>query len=1328
MNLNEGILNPSKKCRFKIAAYNNAGIIRPPEQPQTKSRSEVSSGTDWGKSHIRYYTLASAGALLNYLQDRLYIYYSNNSVKFDYQTSEGYAVIDISTADRLELVASLQPNQANKYSTLFGVMNRCLTKVGARNLRSIILQPFYSVKKIEERLNCVSELISHPDLLLSIQGILPKLCHIEQLLTISTLIAQDAQSCSNRQLNFLLVLNGMIDTILPLKDVIRRLKLPFFVQFNHVLSANDFEDIRTLIRKTLCDNAYMAKGKEADARKIWAIKSGVNGFFDMVRKTYSERVEAMRVYVKSLADKYDLPLMLANNNKKGYHIVLSLNKIQKKSMRASALPEEFIQVTRMANSFTLKTPELVNFSTRIDDILTNLLTIGNMIVHKIIIKVKQFTPLFYKLVDYVAYLDVLQSLAEVSLASGWVRPEFKQYTEVSLGRHPILDFLCKTVSNSINCCEHYNHHIISGPNGSGKSIYIRQVMLLQIIAQTGCYVPAESAVFKSADQMFARISNGDDMECGASSFVLEMNEISYILNTITDDSLIIIDELCRSTSVDDGIALAMSICESFIRTKAFVYVTTHYGLLCKLADIFINTKVWQMETVTSENRSNAMSRKIDFKYKLLPGITTVLGYGIYMAKNIWPERAFKNVEYFQNKVRRSLLDPKFAVIDQKVRLKYELKCKLNKLKLSGKLSMVALKEHLQEYNELVSAISSANTENRLFLPANESFQLRHSIFDTSQNPIDNSQLSTPIFSQTPIPESVSQLSEISATAAKQRMMGIFTPDTELFLSRTSVEVPQAMPETLFESSSISHSKHTDSNNTFEVTTIGNERSSSFNENFKGMLQKYPVLTSTPINQVSTDINSNHENITDVSRPRNDLEEHLLDEDDINNKLSPNEKINESHHIFPIVTVVEGPGMNVNESSSENNIETYSNEKSSDSCMDNEETELSEETVSKSDTLVNHSSISDISVVEKSSEKDNDNVISIRKMDCSIMLNNSAHTPNNLASNKTDRDNIAGNTTAAVHYSSIFGEEDKSKHSQSPISFNSSKTSSSGNQGQREIEINSSIENRNTIEPTNSSSLEKTITNLSDASRKRNLEPEEDECSSAKAEMDLLVSGDPDQNTALQQAFSNTNSSSASNMPKRKYCPMSKLTLKQIKAEFLEQDRQIFENSASTSSGDIAKIWEQRMNRPTPRQIRQSTCVATVRKTSQGVEVIQSTQNTQKSRPKFCNVSSPSSFKSSVNMNIFSDANASTFEQFVKSDEKDYRLFDFKFDRNLNTQNSNIRSKKMFNFKQVNEVSNEYTASSVTFSFVREKADTTLTPDGFYKSNKSDIQNILNKYR
>ncbi|CAH1129253.1 unnamed protein product [Ceutorhynchus assimilis] len=732
----------------------------------------------------RYYALAAASGLLTYLQDILYIYYSTNSIKIDYQASEGYAIIDIATADRLELVCSNQPAQANRYSSLFGIMNRCLTRVGTRHMRTIILQPLYSSKKINERLDCVEELINKKEILLAMQGVLPKLSSVDQLLSLSTLVPEDPQGCSNRQLNYLLLLNGVVDTIEPLNEALKNATQPFFLNFRETLCDENFEAIKNLLRQTIHEDAYSARGQQADQQRIWAIKPEINGLLDLVRKTFSERIEDMREYIKNLSTKYDLPLTLSNNNKKGYHIVLSLNQNQRKHMKSSDLPEEFIQVFRSANSFTMKTAELVNLSTRIDDILRDLFSLSNLTLYKTILEIKQYASLFYELVEGISYLDILQSLAEASQANSWVRPTFAEYTDVSHGHHPLLDFLCQKtpVSNPVATCEHYNLHIITGPNGAGKSIFIRQVMLLQIMAQAGCFVPAEKAIFRPSDKMFARISNEDDMESNASSFVLEMTEVDYILTTMTDNSLIIIDELCRSTSMEEGTAIAMQICDTLARSKAFTFVTTHFIMLTKLAELFINIKVWQLETVPIGETRDPKALKLNFKFSLVPGVTSIRGYGIYMVRGIWPEEVMKHVDQLQESYVPKANNPNFPSIDKRVRLRYALDCKLNKLKLRKRFTLAQLNELIAEFDSEMQKLGtedyeySQNIINQFQDVSNNGLVvLDHSIFDGSQSQIN------PLASQGDL--GIQQQSQ-GMYQSMPRMRGLFTPD----ISSQSTEI------------------------------------------------------------------------------------------------------------------------------------------------------------------------------------------------------------------------------------------------------------------------------------------------------------------------------------------------------------------------------------------------------------------------------------------------------------------------------------------------------------------------------------------------------------
>nr|CAI5857307.1 unnamed protein product [Callosobruchus analis] len=292
----------------------------------------------------RYYAVAAASALITHIQENLFIYYAKGTIKIEYQESEGYAIIDTSTADRLELVCSTKPAQANKYSSLFGVLNHCCTHIGMRTLRSSILRPPCRVEYIEERLECVTELLNNPEARVSIQALLQSIPNIDILLGIATILPTDPQKCSNRQLNYVLLLNGLLDLVAPLKDVLSKFKMPFFVQLRQTLDDEAIIHIKNSIRKMLNEDAHPAKGSQATMQRCFAIKCGVNGLLDLVRKTYSERLNDLQEYTKQLSEKYGLALTLHNNQTKGYHLALTLKGAQKRTLKKSDLPDEFIEV------------------------------------------------------------------------------------------------------------------------------------------------------------------------------------------------------------------------------------------------------------------------------------------------------------------------------------------------------------------------------------------------------------------------------------------------------------------------------------------------------------------------------------------------------------------------------------------------------------------------------------------------------------------------------------------------------------------------------------------------------------------------------------------------------------------------------------------------------------------------------------------------------------------------------------------------------------------------------------------------------------------------
>ncbi|KAB0793781.1 hypothetical protein PPYR_13401 [Photinus pyralis] len=637
----------------------------------------------------RYYALAAAGGLLTYAEVTLYVMYAKESVKIEYQESEGCAIIDVVTADKLELVASTRPSVSKKYSCLLDILNYTQTKVGALALRASILQPPCKVIDIEARLNCVTELIGHGEMLTALQVSLQKVKCVDQLLSLANVLPDQSNNYSERQLNYLLLLNSILEEIPRLKEIFVNTKQPFFVDLCNLLKDPTFAQIKQLIRTVINTDAHPAKGKYGIMQRCFAIKSGLNNLLDLIRTSYSERLDELRDYVTGLKEKYGLSLSLNNNTKKGYHIILQLNAHQQKSLHKSDLPGEFIQVERQARSYTLKTDRLISLSNRIEDINLEILKMSNMMIGKLLISVRKHVGLFYTLCENLAKVDMLQSLAQASTAMQYVRPNFDDYLEILYGQHPLLNFLLpiEPVANSITASNDYNMHIITGPNGSGKSILIRQIVLLQIMAQVGCYVPAKSATFRAADRILARIYFDDNMACGASTFVLEMKEIQYFLTVMTKNSLVIADELCRSTALGEGTALAMAICEQLSKTPAFVFFTTHFKLLAKLRDLYMNVKVWQLETLT-EMVNGQMS--LIFTYNLIQNPTSLENYGMFLAKAAWPENAIKYAEEILKRLsQQAPQSPRVSSSIQAVhparRLKYDLEANLKLLQKKGEL-------------------------------------------------------------------------------------------------------------------------------------------------------------------------------------------------------------------------------------------------------------------------------------------------------------------------------------------------------------------------------------------------------------------------------------------------------------------------------------------------------------------------------------------------------------------------------------------------------------------------------------------------------------------
>ena len=549
----------------------------------------------------KYYGLAAAFALLKYVEYIQNIIYAPKTLKVEFQASEESTLIDVETARHVELlVCSANPKSKN---CLFGVINRCVTTGGIRYLRSSLFQPPTSSHVIEGRLQAVQELIEKPEILAGIQSVLGRNFDIDQLLALcATVPKAETIYAIESKINNFIGLKHVLDLVGPLHTVLLSAESDLLVKTRRVLEDQNFIEMLQKIQAVIHDEARIKKGSAAmKLQRCFAVKKGLNGLLDLARQSYCEIVEEIEVKARSLTEVYGFPCRVGYNASRGYHVQMTNGNGRKDNapkLTLSDLPKEFIsaQINRSLISFT--TEEIAQADRKSQDQLRNICIMSNTILTELLQELRLTIGSLYRLSEAISILDVLASLTEVSNQPDFVKPTFGDQIEVKQGRHPILDQMNKNrvvqtvVPNDIIAnVKDANFQLLSGSNMSGKSTYLKQVVLLQIMAQTGCYVPAEgSAQFRICDAIFSRVGTADNLEYNASTFMLEMRETSYILNNLGSKSMVIIDELGRGTSVDEGAAICWAICEELLKTTAFTFMATHFSLLPKLDKLYPNVK------------------------------------------------------------------------------------------------------------------------------------------------------------------------------------------------------------------------------------------------------------------------------------------------------------------------------------------------------------------------------------------------------------------------------------------------------------------------------------------------------------------------------------------------------------------------------------------------------------------------------------------------------------------------------------------------------------------------------------------------------------------
>lgn len=553
----------------------------------------------------------AAGALVAYVWETL----KGNMPKFDriesYELSE-YMILDASTRKNLELVETLR--EKNKYGSLLWSIDKTKTNMGARLLRNWICQPLKRVDDILTRQNAVTELVEKSDIRFTLSESLEKIYDIQRLAT-----RMSNGSASPKDFVSLKLSLSMLPQIL---DCTQELDNDMFSVIREY--QDDIADYTQLIENTIVDNPPIL------LKEGGIIKERVSGELDYFRDLLTGGEEWLKNFEEEEKERTGIKnLKIGYNKVFGYFIEVTNSNL-------NMVPQTYIRKQTLAGAERFITDELKKHE---DDVLSAKFK-STELEYKLFTDFREYSKEFVskirEIADCIAKADVINSLAEIAVENNYCKPEIDDSDDfvVKNGRHPVLEKILplgEYVSNDlelksrVSCGDSTQFMILTGPNMAGKSTYMRQNALIAILAQIGSWVPADYVKLGVVDKVFTRVGASDDLTLGQSTFMVEMIETSYILNTATDRSFILLDEIGRGTSTYDGVAIAWSVAE-YIATKigARCIFATHYHELNVMTKTYPQIKNYRI-TIAENNG------EIEFLRKIVQGGASK-SYGIQVAK------------------------------------------------------------------------------------------------------------------------------------------------------------------------------------------------------------------------------------------------------------------------------------------------------------------------------------------------------------------------------------------------------------------------------------------------------------------------------------------------------------------------------------------------------------------------------------------------------------------------------------------------------------------------------------------------------------------------
>jgi len=542
-----------------------------------------------------------------------------------------FVLLDNASRRNLELVETMRDK--SKVGTLLWAIDKTITNMGARLLKSWICQPLKNIEKIKERQDIVEKIINNYDAREALNKIL---CNIYDIQRVSSKLSNESGSPRD----FLQLRNSL--AVLPeLFDATSRAGLTIFDDI--LPHKQEFADFYDIIERTIDDNAPIS------FKEGGVIKEGVNGELDYFRDLMFRGEKWKEDYEAKERATTGISTLKVNYNRIfGFYIEVT-------NANSTKVPDYYTRKQTLANAERYITPELKKHE---DDVISaqfKSVEIERKLFNDFRAYSKEYVEITRKLAKAIAELDCLLSFAKIAIENNYTRPEVDEGLEFSIknGRHPVIekllplgDYVCNDLELTAISTDATQFMILTGPNMAGKSTYMRQNALIVILAQIGSFVPADWAKIGIVDKIFTRVGASDDLSLGRSTFMVEMSETSYILNFATEKSFILIDEIGRGTSTYDGVAIAWSVAE-FIATKikSRCIFATHYHELNVMTKTYPQIKNYRV-TVDEVNG------EIEFLRKIVQGGAS-RSYGIQVAKMAGlPNAVIKRSEDLMNRMQK----------------------------------------------------------------------------------------------------------------------------------------------------------------------------------------------------------------------------------------------------------------------------------------------------------------------------------------------------------------------------------------------------------------------------------------------------------------------------------------------------------------------------------------------------------------------------------------------------------------------------------------------------------------------------------------------------